>query len=456
MRIFDMMKQERRLLRAGVSKFFGTGKLAFMAQASFSMAILINGISVATLAYTDGTANATTFQYTPTQLNIVGLTTSGVQNFLTILQICSSSYLLMANIVLNLPVVYRTAHRNRLFEREKLGLAKVIDPWGMFIPIWAAVTDFMFIYQSCYLSMAILSIFLGDLGPICNSFHLMSIAVRNPVARNIFKAVIYPINQLKIAGVVAGFLLYIFAIFQFFFFRQDFENGECNTLRSCLTYTINWGTRSGGGIGETMPDPSIWNEERDIDAGVTDWSIAWIWLIRSLFDFLFFLIIIIIIMNIVFGIIIDTFSDLRSQRDEKTSNKKTMCFICGIGRDQFDQEGQTDFQRHCEYEHNKWHYLFYLIHCQLLAEEEPDDINAYERFVLNCFLAGDISWMPLGKAITMGSAQVADKEDEEVGKNVVNMKMTVEQMKADMEDLAESLNGQMGELKEQIMLLLAK
>ena len=64
--------------------------------------------------------------------------------------------------------------------------------------------------------------------------------------------------------------------------------------------------------------------------------------------------------------------------------------------------------------------------------------------------------MPLGKAITMGSAQVADKEDEEVGKNVVNMKMTVEQMKADMEDLAESLNGQMGELKEQIMLLLAK
>ena len=36
---------------------------------------------------------------------------------------------------------------------------------------------------------------------------------------------------------------------------------------------------------------------------------------RAVFDFLFFLIIIIIIMNIVFGIIIDTFSDLRSQRD---------------------------------------------------------------------------------------------------------------------------------------------
>ena len=65
----------------------------------------------------------------------------------------------------------------------------------------------------------------------------MSIAVRNPVARNIFMAVIYPINQLKIAGVVAMFLLYIFSIIQFFFFHNDFENGECNTLRSCFRAT---------------------------------------------------------------------------------------------------------------------------------------------------------------------------------------------------------------------------
>ena len=232
----------------------------------------------------------------------------------------------------------------------------------------------------------------------------MSIAVRNPVARNIFMAVIYPINQLSIAGVVAMFLLYIFATIQFFFFHNFFENGECNTLRSCLTYTINWGTRSGGGIGETMADPDLWSSTPSDEDG--HWDIMSEWYLRASFDFLFFLIIIIIIMNIVFGIIIDTFSDLRSQRDEKTKNKTTMCFICGIGRDQFDQEGQTDFKRHCTYEHNKWHYLFYLIHCQLLQEECPDDINAYERFVLNKFLAGDISWMPVGKALTLGKKEV--------------------------------------------------
>jgi hypothetical protein len=253
---------------------------------------------------------------------------------------------------LNLPVVYRTAHRDRVNERIKLGLGKELDPWSVVLPVWKTMTEFMFVYQLLYLGFAMLSIYFTTMGPIFNSFHLMSIAVRNPVARNIFMAVIYPIHQLKIAGIVAFFLLYIFAIFQFFFFHSFFENGECNTLRSCLVYTVNWGTRSGGGIGETMPDPDLWSVVKT--PGTDDWVINFEWLTRATFDFLFFLIIIIIIMNIVFGIIIDTFSDLRSQRDEKTKNMTSMCFICGIGRDKFDQEGQTDFKRHCEYEHNKW------------------------------------------------------------------------------------------------------
>ena len=158
--------------------------------------------------------------------------------------------------------------------------------------------------------------------------------------------------------------------------------------------------------------------------------------------------------------IIDTFSDLRSQRDEKTSNKETTCFICGIGRDQFDQEGLTDFKRHCAYEHNKWHYLFYLIHCQLLNEEEPDDINAYERFVLNSFLEGDISWMPLGKALTMssgGGGNMLDGEGDAGGgeggdEDNGDVKETVESMKEDLLELTKQMNG----MSTQMSLLISK
>merc|ERR1711907_324894 len=140
---------------------------------------------------------------------------------------------------------------------------------------------------------------------------------------------------------------------------------------------INWGTRAGGGIGEMMVETSLSSgDARDEDSAI-------LWYQRSAYDFVFFLVIIIILLNIVFGIIIDTFSDLRSQRDEKEKNARTMCFVCGIGRDRFDQEGETDFKSHCEWEHNKWHLLFYLIHCQAMKESDPENINAYEHYVLD-------------------------------------------------------------------------
>ena len=162
MRIFDMMKQERQLVRAGVSKFFGTGKLAFMAQVSFTMALLINGISIYTLAYTESGDNGTTYQWTPPYIVDLGLTTQTVQDVLTLIQTFSSSYLLISSVVLNLPVIYRTAARDRLTEREKLGLGKVVDPWAIPIALWAALTDFMFLYQCTYLGFAILSIYFQE------------------------------------------------------------------------------------------------------------------------------------------------------------------------------------------------------------------------------------------------------------------------------------------------------
>ena len=198
------------------------------------MALLINFLSITTLTYASQDANATTLQYTPTFVLDLGLSTPLIQDILTWIQCISASYLLIATMVLHLPVVYKTAHRNCSEEYN--------DFWKVVVSSWGVVTDFMFVYQSGYLALAVLSIIFTVYGPIFNAFHLMSIAVRNPVARNIFMAVIYPINQLKIAAVVSVFLLYIFSTVQFFFFRSDFENGECDTLFACLIYTINWGT----------------------------------------------------------------------------------------------------------------------------------------------------------------------------------------------------------------------
>lgn len=52
--------------------------------------------------------------------------------------------------------------------------------------------------------------------------------------------------------------------------------------------------------------------------------VAWV-----IYDLLFFFIVIIIVLNLIFGVIIDTFADLRSEKQQKELILKNTCFICG-------------------------------------------------------------------------------------------------------------------------------
>ena len=56
-----------------------------------------------------------------------------------------------------------------------------------------------------------------------------------------------------------------------------------------------------------------------------------LFLFRMLYDLtFFFLVIVIIIQNLVFGVIIDTFSDLRAEKNKEEDMIKNTCFICGM------------------------------------------------------------------------------------------------------------------------------
>lgn len=55
---------------------------------------------------------------------------------------------------------------------------------------------------------------------------------------------------------------------------------------------------------------------------------------RVIYDLLFFFMVIIIVLNLIFGVIIDTFADLRSEKQKKEEILKTTCFICGEHMDE--------------------------------------------------------------------------------------------------------------------------
>lgn len=59
------------------------------------------------------------------------------------------------------------------------------------------------------------------------------------------------------------------------------------------------------------------------------------------YDLLFYFIVIIIVLNLIFGVIIDTFADLRSEKQKKEEILKTTCFICGGCPQESDQSERS-------------------------------------------------------------------------------------------------------------------
>ena len=79
------------------------------------------------------------------------------------------------------------------------------------------------------------------------------------------------------------------------------------------------------------------------------------------------------------------------------SDKRFKCFICDISNSEFSKAGEN-FNLHRENEHHPWNYIFFLVH---LDEKEKDDFNGTESYIYEKAKAGDISWFPIGHALSL-------------------------------------------------------
>lgn len=98
---------------------------------------------------------------------------------------------------------------------------------------------------------------------------------------------------------------------------------------------------------------------------------------RVFYDLMFFFIVIIIVLNLIFGVIIDTFADLRSEKQSKEEILKNSCFICGLKRADFDNRTVT-FEQHINNEHNMWDYLYFIV---LIKVKDPTEFTGPESYV---------------------------------------------------------------------------
>ena len=116
--------------------------------------------------------------------------------------------------------------------------------------------------------------------------------------------------------------------------------------------------------------------------------------IEFLFDWLFYFTIILTMLNIINGIIVDTFQELREKNNERDDKMENECFICSLNRGKFEIKG-VSFEHHTENQHNILNYFVYL---SKVLMTDAHDLNSLDFQVLNSFKEEKTDFFPIKKA----------------------------------------------------------
>ncbi|XP_016125729.1 inositol 1,4,5-trisphosphate receptor type 2-like [Sinocyclocheilus grahami] len=324
----------------------------------------------------------------------------------------------------------------------------------------AVIMDVFFLLHVSYVIVCMLGLFVHE---FFYSILLFDLVRREETLLNVMRSVTKNGRSIFLTAVLAIILVYLFSIVGFLFFKDDFlmqvdrlpalkkrnvkesmscqsetcsnspfssnheedEDGTervCDTLLMCIITVLNHGLRNGGGIADVLRKLS--KEEPMFPA-------------RVVYDLLFFFIVIIIVLNLIFGVIIDTFADLRSEKQRKEEILKTTCFICGLERDKFDNK-TVSFEEHIKSEHSMWHYLYFLV---LVKVKDPTEYTGPESYVAQMIKEKNLDWFPRMRAMSLVSSEGESEQNE--------IRLVQERLDTTI-TLVAQLTSQLSELKEQM------
>jgi len=231
--------------------------------------------------------------------------------------------------------------------------------------------NFDMYYTYGYFMVSIIAVY----EPVFYPLLLLDMIQQTPELANVLKSVTLNFRQLILTMWLGVIIIYLFSIVAFVYYNSDFasDSVHCTDLWNCFFTTLNVGIRSGGGIGDGLEIPD----------GEEYWS-------RMIFDMLFYMVIIIILLNIVFGIIIDTFAELRDQRNLVLEDIHSKCYVCGQDRSLIEMKG-TGWSYHFMCEHSAFAYLSFLVY---ICEKKTYDCCGLEKHVKERLEKNDASFMP--------------------------------------------------------------
>jgi len=259
-------------------------------------------------------------------------------------------------------------------------------------------TPLLLLFKDQWLLYYVLSILNCTLGLLVHPFFfvplLLDIVVQSRLLQKVIEAVTINSQSLFLTFLLVLIVIYQFTIVGQLFFHEDYiwhyETAEgrdvrvdlCESTLMCFRNTVYLGLNYEG-VSQSLAD---YRDKIDHDpSGAT---------IRWTIDLLFYVVVIVMLLNIIFGIVIDTFAQQRDLQKQIKDDIDNVCFVCGIDRNTFDRKHPIGFEHHIRFEHNLWHYLSFMVHLRVKGETE---YTGPESYVKDMLVKGDFSFFPILK-----------------------------------------------------------
>ena len=201
--------------------------------------------------------------------------------------------------------------------------------------IYLLFQDFDIVYYFSQLCFALLGL---TYHPFIFS-GLLSDFLRFDILTNVVKAIYEPRLEMGLSFLLFVILEYYFTIISYINFYDQYPNNDCSTFWKCYFRTFDFTFKQTGAVGTFLHEQETLKETgADSYVGV-DVNLKAKYFARFAFDNMFNIILVLIVINMVGGIIIDKFKELKDKLDEKVIDQNKYCFICGLDRQTLDKGG---------------------------------------------------------------------------------------------------------------------
>uniref|UniRef100_A0A1I8HB99 RYDR_ITPR domain-containing protein n=1 Tax=Macrostomum lignano TaxID=282301 RepID=A0A1I8HB99_9PLAT len=237
--------------------------------------------------------------------------------------------------------------------------------------------------------------------PYFFAFHLLNIVNNNQLLQGVIQAVTMNGLSLIWVSVLGIAIMYLFSVIAFAQFRHAFPGPNnlmfCRDLHQCFISVLRFGLI--GDLFDNLVPEDAAGEKRSFDS----------FLPVAIFHIAFFILITTVGLNIIFGIIVDTFSELRNMKWTAEVDMRDNCFICSRNSYDFEHHGMG-FDYHVRQEHNMWAYIFFFIH---LEDTARNDYTSLDLHVYKLLAEEKYDFFPLNRALCL-SAKDEDSTDSKI------------------------------------------